>query len=318
MIKGNLLVLLELKDDEMARLRELAGQIPVVYCPQQGDCTQQMVDEAAIIWGNVPIRLLHEQPGLRWLQIKNAGAESYCAPGLLCRETVLTNGTGAYSLNLSEHMLGLLLMLMKHLPLHYDRQKERRWVDGWSEQRQVKYLQGSSVLVVGLGDIGGALARKVHLLGAGRVMGVRRTPRPMDGVEVYPLERLDELLPQADVVILSLPHNDQSQKLMDERRLGLCKPGALLLNCGRGTAVDSLALCRALESGRLDGAALDVTDPEPLPPDHPLWTAPNCLITPHCAGDSYLESIRSGVVEIALDNLARFLTGQPMKNVIAR
>lgn len=294
------------------------GERPIVYCPEQARCTRQMVDEAAIIWGNVPRELLHAQPGLAWLQIKNAGAESYCVPGLLAEQTVLTNGTGAYSLNLSEHMLGLLLMLMKHLPLHYERQLRRQWVDGWSERRQVRYIVGSTVLVIGLGDIGGTIARKLGALGAGRVMGVRRTPRPMDGVEVYALDQLDELLPQADVIVLSLPHNDQSAQLMNEERLALCKPGALLLNCGRGTAVDTMALCRALESGRLGGAALDVTDPEPLPADHPLWEAPNCIITPHCAGDSYLESIRSGVVEIGLDNLERMQSGQPMRNVIKR
>ena len=137
----------------------------------------------------------------------------------------------------------------------------------------------------------------------------------MEGLDpVLPLEKLDELLPQADVVALCLPHNAQSAGLMDERRIALMKDDAILVNAGRGSALDQEALVRAMRGGKLWGAALDVTVPEPLPADSPLWDIPNLLLTPHVAGGMRLEITRQRCVEIALENLRRYLAGEPLMN----
>lgn len=159
---------------------------------------------------------------------------------------------------------------------------------------------GSATLVVGLGDIGGEYAKRMKALGS-YTIGVRRTPgeKPEYLDEIYTTDSLDELLPRADFVALSLPNSPSTYHIMDERRLGLMKPGAYLLNVGRGSAIDGDALCRALKEGRLGGCRVDVTDPEPLPGDHPLWDAPRMVITPHISGQYHLKETFERIVRIA-------------------
>ena len=179
----------------------------------------------------------------------------------------------------------------------------------------MKTIHGGTVLVVGAGHIGSAFAGMCRALGA-RTVGLKRTVEgPVEGFDrVFPLEKLEELLPQADVVALCLPHNAQSAGLMDERRILLMKDDAILINAGRGTVLDQDALVRVMQSGRLWGAALDVTVPEPLPADSPLWDIPNLLLTPHVGGGMRLEITRKKCIEIALENLRRYLAGEPLVN----
>ena len=143
----------------------------------------------------------------------------------------------------------------------------------------------------------------------------RRVNGPVAGFDrVFPMERLDELLPQADVVALTLPHTPETAGLMDGARIARMKDDAILLNAGRGSVLDQAALARALAGGKLWGAALDVTEPEPLPLDSPLWDIPNLLITPHVAGGIRLERTRRACIQMALDNLRRYLAGKPLEN----
>lgn len=169
-------------------------------------------------------------------------------------------------------MLAMLLAIYKRLPAYRDQQRAHIWAD----LGPVGSLAGKTVLVGGAGDIGRHFARLVRALGAQRVIGLRRSAGcPVEGFdEIYGLGALDGLLPQADVVALALPHTPETAGLMSKARLLAMRPGAVLLNAGRGSAVDCTALAEVLCSGRLLGAGLDVTDPEPLPPGHPLWEAP--------------------------------------------
>jgi phosphoglycerate dehydrogenase-like enzyme len=209
----------------------------------------------------------------------------------------------------------MLLTLYKKLHLYRDNQREGLW----KERGMVRSLNGKTVLILGAGDIGGAFARLVRPLGASRIIGIKRSvsakPDWLD--EVYPLDQLDSLLPQADVVANVLPGAPETERLFDRRRLALLRPDAVLLNCGRGSAVDPDALCDALEHNPALCAGLDVTDPEPLPPEHHLWQMPNALITPHAAGNFHLDSILDLLLAIALKNFEAYLkTGQPVVNVI--
>ena len=181
----------------------------------------------------------------------------------------------------------------------------------------MKTILGGTVLVAGAGHVGSDFAKLCRGLGAKTIGLKRRVNGPVEDFdEVHPMEELDDLLPQADVVALVLPHSPQTAGLMDARRLSLMKDDAILLSAGRGTVLDQEALAQAMRAGKLWGAALDVTDPEPLPKDSPLWDVPRLLLTPHVAGGMRLEITRRRCVEMALENLRRYVAGEPLHNVV--
>lgn len=293
------------------------GTDTLVCAPQEAlpgqPVTQEDVDWAQVILGNVPAAMLHGSPALEWLQTNSAGVEAYIQPGVLPGDTLLTNATGAYGLAIAEHMLGMLLELFKKLELYRDAQKS----GAWQSQGAVKAVYGSTVLVLGMGDIGGEFAARCKALGA-KVIGVRRSPRPCPEYadEVHLLEDLDSLLPQADVVAVTLPGTDATRGLMSRERLAKMKEGAVLLNVGRGFIVDTEALCDALERGHLSGAGVDVTDPEPLPPTHRLWNIPTAVVTPHISGFYHLRETHERIVGIFLENLRHFQAGEPLRNLV--
>ena len=293
------------------------GTDTLVCAPQEAlpgqPVTQEDVDWAQVILGNVPAAMLHGSPALEWLQTNSAGVEAYIQPGVLAGDTLLTNATGAYGLAIAEHMLGMLLELFKKLELYRDAQKS----GAWQSQGAVKAVYGSTVLVLGMGDIGGEFAARCKALGA-KVIGVRRSPRhcPEYADEVHLLEDLDSLLPQADVVAITLPGTDATRGLMSRERLAKMKEGAVLLNVGRGFIVDTEALCDALERGHLSGAGVDVTDPEPLPPTHRLWNIPTAVVTPHISGFYHLRETHERIVGIFLENLRHFQAGEPLRNLV--
>ena len=281
--------------------------------------TLTQVLEADIIMGNVPVELICQNHHLEWFQSNFAGPDTYLVPGVLPEQCLVTNATGAYGLAISEWMLGLWLGLQKDLFLYRDRQTQHKWD---AITRQVRPVAGSRVLCVGMGDIGSNFAMRAHALGA-EVVGVRRSVRPGAPcpdycLRVVPQSELDAELPQADLVALSLPGTPETLHMFDAARLARCKQGAILLNVGRGSTVDCLALADAVHSGHLFGAALDVTDPEPLPSDHPLWSEPNVIITPHISGRFSLAKILDNIVEIFIHNLKLYAAGQPVDNQVSR
>lgn len=293
------------------------GTDTLVCAPQEAlpgqPVTQEDVDWTQVILGNVPAAMLHGSPALEWLQTNSAGVEPYIQPGVLAGDTLLTNATGAYGLAIAEHMLGMLLELFKKLELYRDAQKS----GAWQSQGAVKAVYGSTVLVLGMGDIGGEFAARCKALGA-KVIGVRRSPRPCPEYadEVHLLGDLDSLLPHADVVAITLPGTDATRGLMSRERLAKMKEGAVLLNVGRGFIVDTEALCDALERGHLSGAGVDVTDPEPLPPTHRLWNIPTAVVTPHISGFYHLRETHERIVGIFLENLRHFQAGEPLRNLV--
>lgn len=266
---------------------------------------------ATVILGCAPTGMVAKAGRLRWLQTWSAGVDPYLKEGVLREGAMLTSAVGAYGQAVSEHMFATLLALCKRLHQYRDAQNR----NSWTPLGEVKTLAGATVLVAGAGDIGSSFARLVKGMGA-HTVGLRRSPeRGAEGIdEMHPLSALDEWLPKADVVALVLPHSPETDRLMDGPRIGRMKRDAILLNAGRGSAVDCGALARALEEGHLWGAGLDVTAPEPLPGEHPLWRAERCLITPHVAGGDHLPAIRERLVDIALDNLRRYLAGEPLRN----
>ena len=278
----------------------------------------ELVTEEDIVWadailGNVQPGLLKGAKNLKWLQTSSAGVEFYTAPGVMPEGAALTNATGAYGLAISEHMLGMLLMIFKKLELYRDAQLN----EDWSGRGQVRTLLGATVLVMGMGDIGGSFARLCKAMGA-YVIGLRRSDgsKPDYADEVHLTGELDELLPWADVVAVTLPGTQETRGMLGRERIERMKPGAVVLNVGRGYISDTEALCDALESGHLGGAGLDVTEPEPLPKGHRLWGLPTAVITPHVSGGYHLPETHERIIGIFADNLGRFLRGEALRNTV--
>lgn len=309
-----ILVALPLSEEQQNRLRHAAPEAELKFSAQP--------EEADILWadvimGNVPVESIRKNDHLEWFQSNFAGPDPYLVPGVLPENCAVTNATGAYGLAISEWMLGMWLGLCKDLFLYRDRQNRCEWD---AIERPVRSVAGSRVLCVGLGDIGSSFARRAHAMGA-QVVGVRRHAPdtcPPYCVRVVGQKDLDAELPQADLVALSLPGTDETVHMFDAARIARMKPGAILMNVGRGTAVDTDALTEALRSGHLFGAALDVTAPEPLPADHPLWKLPNAFITPHISGRFSLPRTLDNIVDIFARNLRHYLNGETLDNQVSR
>ncbi|WP_207644101.1 D-2-hydroxyacid dehydrogenase [Clostridium sp. C105KSO13] len=275
--------------------------------------TQKMVENADVIIGTVPAKYLKGAKHLELVQLSSAGAVEYTHPGVMPSGARLANATGAYGPAISEHMLGMTLMLMKKLNHYQDNMKTHDWKD----EGPVKTIVDSVTLVVGMGDIGGQFARKMNALGS-HVLGIRRNkvskPDFLEGM--YQMDALDDLLGRADIVACSLPGTKETDHLFRKERLSKMKRGAILLNVGRGSLIPTEDLCEALKSGRLGGAAVDVTETEPLPADSPLWDAPNLLVTPHVSGNYHAVQILESIVEIAAYNLRQIFSGGHIKNEV--
>lgn len=305
----NILVTIPVNEEQRARIDKAADGNKTVYIPLT-DLKPDDVRDREIIIGNIPLSFIPQANALRWLQLNMSGYEGY--PEAVKEGVFITNTRGAFGLAISEHMIGMLLMLIKRLHQYRDNQRESVWRD----EGGVTSIEDAVILTVGLGNIGSDFARKVKAMGA-YTIGIRRnvSEKPEYIDELYTLDALDKLLPRADVVALSVPSNDATKKMMNGERIALMKEGAVLINVGRGNAIDTDALYAAVHSGRIK-AALDVTDPEPLPQDHPLWREQNALITPHISGFYHLPQTLDRIIGIAERNLTRFLTGSELENIV--
>lgn len=271
--------------------------------------------DCEIIFGGINPSFLSRADKLKWLHTSFAGVDSLLKPEVnFPKDIILTNSAGTYGIAISEYLLTVTLMLMRRNLEYAKLQIQNKWQPLGS----VKCVYGSQVCVVGLGDIGENYAKRVQALGA-TVSGVVRTPRAMkpDFVEkLYTTHQLDEAISDADIVALCLPSTSETIGLFNEKRLSKMKPGALILNIGRGSAIDTNALIAALESGQIGGAGLDVTDPEPLPADSTLWQMDNVIITPHISGNQTLELTNDLIVDKFIKYLCDYIAGRTFERVV--
>ncbi|MDR0641686.1 MAG: D-2-hydroxyacid dehydrogenase [Treponema sp.] len=277
-----------------------------------GNISAEEAGDITVIFGSPKPDFIKKCPRLKWVQLQSAGTDGYCngelGPGVL-----LSCATGVYGHGVSEHMVAATLQVLKKLHLYRDEQNRERW----QFRGQVWSILGSTVLVLGLGDIGAGYAWRMKALGA-HVIGIRRTPQPKpEGVdELYLQDKLDELLPRADILALALPGVKETQGIISRARLAGMKKGAVIVNGGRGSAIDTEALCDALESGHIFAAALDVTSPEPLPAGHRLWKLEGAVITPHIAGGRNMYETGQYMTKLNLENAARFVKGESLASLV--
>ncbi len=308
----NIVVLWRLDDNQKKLLEAGAPGSSFIYTENE-PVSEAQIQNANIIFGNPPPDMLKTAKKLELLQLYSAGAEEYAREGILPVGALMANAKGAYGPAISEYMLGVLLELYRNLHVYRDNQSAGKW----KYAGRVKAIFNSTALIVGAGDIGGEFAKRLKALGA-YTIGIRRSaaskPEFLD--ELHVMDELENLLPRADVVALSLPDTKLTGKIIDRAALALMKRDAVLINVGRGSAIDTEALCDALEAGQLLGAALDVTEPEPLPPEHRLWKIRNAVITPHISGGFSLKDTKDRIVKIAAANMDALLNGKSLVNII--
>jgi phosphoglycerate dehydrogenase-like enzyme len=297
-----------------ARVGAALPELAVVVAEDEDHAARE-IGGADAAFGTIAPGLLRQAGRLRWLQAPQAAPPAgFYYDDLIAHPVVITNFREIYNDHIGAHIMAFVLAFARGLHYYLPRQLRREWKPE-PPDTGVIHLPETTALIVGVGGIGSEAARLCEAFRM-RVIGIdaRRREAPPGVSKLDGPEALDTLLPEADFVILTVPHTPETQALMHRARFQRMKRSAFFINIGRGMTTRLDDLVAALRAGEIAGAALDVFEQEPLPADHPLWTTPNVLITPHTAGyGPYLDDRRGGIL---LDNCRRFLAGQPLRNVV--
>jgi phosphoglycerate dehydrogenase-like enzyme len=310
---GPLVAIVDAVDRELPDLRGIEALARVVRASSVAELDQHLDElEVVFAWNfDRPLLLdvVPRAPRLRWIQSISAGVEEFARPVLTEHGVILTSAAGVYDPGLAESVLGFLLAFSTRIL------EDARLPPGSWPAEKTRLLRGTSALVVGAGSIGSEVGRLLRMAGLS-VRGVARTPRSADGIfeAIAGVEELHAELARADHVVNVLPSTGSTRGLFDAAAFTAMQRHTVFVNIGRGATVDEPALIKALERGVIAGAALDVFEVEPLPPDSPLWRMPNVLVSPHRAGDH--ERWADDVVALFVDNLKRFVAGEPLRNVV--
>ncbi len=291
------------------KLRELCEGYGYELRIGERDAGDDFYKECDIIFGLPKPENVKNYTKLKWLQTYSAGVDAYCKEGVMPKGALLSNAKGGYGIGIAEHIFAMVLMLMKNSVGYLYQQN----AEIWKSRGEVRGIYGSTITVVGVGDIGSEFAKRAKAFGA-YVKGVKRTASPLPEYldELHTLDNLDEAILNSDIVVFALPNTPSTTGILSKKRIDSLKKGAIVVNVGRGSATDEDALINALNSGALGGACLDVAATEPLPKNHPLWTAKNCLITPHVSGGVTFPVTIDNVVKVFTDNLAEYVKGNPL------
>ena len=298
-------------DDWPERLKKAVPDISVTVCGSMGEAMES-IEDADAAFGDIVPELFEKALNLKWIACPQAGPRAgYYHRGLIDSDVVVTNTREIYNEHIGSHIMSLVLAFSKGLHVYIPQQLKREWRPGYDPI----YLPDATAVVVGVGGIGAEAARLCAEFGM-TVLGVdpRRENAPPGVAELHRPEALAGVLPRGDFVIATVPETPETREMFGASQFGAMKPTAFFINIGRGATVILDDLVAALETGNIAGAGLDVFQVEPLPEDHPLWTAPGVIITPHIAGlGPYLDERRA---ELFIDNCVRFDEGRPLRNVV--
>jgi len=275
--------------------------------------TADDVKDADIIIGNIDPTLIPYCEKLKLWQLSSAGSDSFAkvAPA----NVTLCNASGTFGANIAEHLIMFTLMFFRNMPEYHTHQSEHIWL----RNKHNRMIDGSVFVILGTGDLGSEFAMRIQALG-GYTIGVKRSH--VDSLpyfnEVHTMEELDELLPKCDVLAMCLPQNAGTHHVLDERRLALMQPTSVVLNVGRGSAIDETALVQALQEHRIAGAGLDVFEQEPLDENSPLWDMENVIITPHSSGNLSNGLTWNRFYKIVQTNMTNYFEGKELINIVDR
>ncbi|GAB6137484.1 D-2-hydroxyacid dehydrogenase [Halanaerobaculum tunisiense] len=296
---------------QLSSLEELDSSIKLTEVGP-GQVTRELIQQAEVIFGWPKEEQLAEAKNLQWLHLPSAGASEFVDRDLYPnQDVILTNSSGVYGLPIAEHVFSLILAFNRNLPQYLEQQGKKEW----QPLEVTKDLAKSQLGIIGLGDIGTQVAWRAHAWGARVVTVEKSVDQVPDYVDqAYDTTGLNQVLQESDYIVLALPITEETKGLIGTEELQLMKEDAFLVNVGRGGLIDQSALLQALTEGWIAGAGLDVTTPEPLPEDSPLWDLSNLLLTPHHAGSSPTNRVRS--FNIFSENLKHYLQGEELENVV--
>ena len=309
-----------LSEEHKAMIRETAQGLGFAVHFFTAEETEQATDclqSCEILFAHDPELLRAAPATLKWFCCSWAGVDVFCRqPELFANPGCILTNSNSYGVTIAEHVIMVTLMLLRRMPEYQASMNHRVWP---AQHLPIRSIRDARFTILGAGNIGQNVAERLRGMNAGRVTALSRSGRPHPSFDaVYPISALDGVLPETDVLILALPGTAETQNLMNRQRLALLRPDAYLINVGRGTAIDQEALADALNGGRLAGAALDVMVPEPLPEDHPLWSARNLLLTPHISGNMSLGYTQDLTVELFCRDLANYAAGRPLAGTVDR
>lgn len=296
--------------DRVDSLRAAAPSAELLFVDGLADVPDEVVETVDAVVGRVPPQLLAKARGLRWVHSPSAGVDSDLSPEMLASDAVLTSSVGNGAIPLAEHSMLLMLMLNRDVVRWVRAQADSRW-----ERFSHADLAGRTLGIFGLGNSGIDLARKAQAFHM-RVVGIRRRPE-LDTTfvdELYPADAFEEFLAECDFVVVTAPYTTVTAGRFDKAAFAAMKPTAFFICISRGGIADDDALLNALRTKQIAGAGLDAHGVEPLPPDSPFWSLPNVIVTPHNGATS--DGTKRRGEEIVLDNLRRFVAGEPLRNVV--
>jgi len=302
----------KLPDELLQEINDIAQDYDVTEVEQRDVKTDNLID-SEVVFGRIPPHLLIELPNLKWQHLASAGANGLTDRAIYANKSIiLTKSSGTFGIPIAEHIIGMMIALSRDFGHYYKKQFEGIWDETFPNLLDIS---GSTVLIVGLGDIGTEVSRHLSVFGC-RIIGLRRNAaKQHDEIkDVRSVKQLREVLPEADYVIICTPGTAETEKLFGKEEFELMKNTAIIINIGRGMIIDSDALADALNRRKIFGAGLDVTEPEPLPSGHPLWSARNILITPHVSAATSVTTQRR--VMVFIEQLKKYVAGQQLSNIV--
>lgn len=309
-----------LTEAHKAQIRDTAERLGFAvrfFEPDRFEEAKACLQDCEILYAHSPDLLRAAPSSLKWYCCSYAGVDPYCKdPALFANPDCMLTNSNCYGVTISEHVIMVLLMFLRNMPGYMETARNRVW----GPETPIRSIRNNRFTILGTGDIGRNIAERLRGMGAARVTGLNRSGGAAGDAfdQVLPIGRLDEILPQAEYLIMALPGTAETRHILNRARIALLPRGAYVVNVGRGTAIEQEPLIEALNTGVLGGAALDVMDPEPLPPDHPLWRAKNLILTPHVSGNMTLGYTCDRNVEMFCRDLENYAAGRPLESLIDR
>ena len=301
---------------QIQKTAEEAGFVPHYFTLDQFEEAKACVQDCEILYAHSP-KLLRAAPAtLKWYCCSFAGVDPYCKdPSIFANPDCVLTNSNVYGVTIAEHVVMVTLMLLRRMPEYEEIVRNR----SWSNQLPIRSIRDNEFTILGTGNIGVNVAERMRGMGAAKIIGLSRSGRPHPAFdEVHPIADLDKILPDTKILVMALPGTAETIHILNRARIALLPKDACVINVGRGTAVEQEPLIEALNEGRIAGAALDVMDPEPLPADHPLWSAKNLILTPHVSGNMTLGYTCDTNVAMFCEDLKNYAAGKPLNGFVDR